>query len=117
MPTSVTRNLLHAGEVVVCVGGPLLSEDLDDPAARLLALGLAAPVALADSDSSVCSHSSSSFGVMFTASSNSSITCRLSSPLAIACPLLLLGLAEGVGLVGGLLAALLALDEVARVVL
>src|SRR5918995_4929453 len=70
-----------------------------------------------DLDSSDLSHSSSSLRVMFTDSSNSSITCCLSSLLAIASILLLLDLVQRVRLVGGLLAALLALNEVAWVVL
>jgi hypothetical protein len=110
----VAVDALHVLDVVVGVVGLVFAPDLDDPAPRLVALGLA-PSSLwpTDLDSSVCSHSSSSLGAMLTASYSWMICC-LSSATTLP-PLL--GLAQRMRLVGGLLAALLALDEIARAVL
>ncbi len=48
MALYVAVDLSHVVYVVVGVVGLLLAQDLDDLALRLVALGLAAPVALAD---------------------------------------------------------------------
>ena len=117
MALVVGVDALHVLPVLFGVVGLILSEDLDYLAPRLVVLGLVASVALCptDLDSSVFSYSSSSLRVMFTESSNSSITRCISSLVIVS--ILLLNLAEGVRFVDGFFAALLALNEVARVVL
>ncbi len=74
MTVDVADDSPHVVYVLVRVVRLVLVEDLDDPAPRLVSLGLPAPCPT-DFDSSVFSHSSSSLRVMLTGSSNSSMTC------------------------------------------
>jgi ABC-type dipeptide/oligopeptide/nickel transport system permease subunit len=72
----VADNPSHVVDVLVGVVGLVLSENLHDLATRLVTLGLAPIVLLADLLGFVgLEPSSSSLGFMLTASSNSSMTC------------------------------------------